>query len=286
MNTNWNDNNFCMAVTNTSKKCSFKSSGTHDFCKKHTNGQYDIATLTKIKNNDMKKFSLTENDVSVKSFGILNKYYSDLDAKFYHNLLGIYDSWNDVELKNHIKVDKEYWPVDILLNHFSQQLNNSTMELQYPIYPTNPYTRQTFSVDALLKIKNRIKLLKIRVNVALKVFLNLPEKTLTQIYKDAMCSQNRHSHLLTRHLETYLRFKLINCKNSQFNYVGYWVRKTLPTSPFEMIYKDYRNAPYQMYDRYHDMIINNPYRIRIEKTINDMQPEIFDISNCIICELL
>ena len=291
----WN-NHYCMAIVNLNKnnqkKCSFKSFGSNDFCKKHIDvGKYDIATLTRIKTNDMTKFKLNDDNVSIKpqinSFDqIMDKYYSSLDNKFNHNLLGIYDSWKDVDLKYHIKIDNEYWPIDILINHFGQQLNNSNMESQYPIYPSNPFTRKTFSIDALLKIKNRIKILKLRVNVALKILLNAPEKTLTKICKDASDHTNRHSQLITKYLDTYLRFKLINCKNSQFNYVGYWVRKITPLSSFECIYHDYRNIPYQVYDSYHNTLISNPYRHYVETVINKSQAELFDINNDVICELL
>ena len=185
-------------------------------------------------------------------------YKEDLDQLYGHNLMNLYTSWNEIDKKEHIKLLGEMWPIHIIIDTITQQINTSNMENAYPIYPHNPFTRKPFLPKDLIELKNQTKLLDIKLNPALKLLLDQSEKSLNILFQEASGYLDRHSILLMSLFQQHLRFKIINCKNSQDNYVGYWVKKNNKMSKFEEIYTKFRQEPYQVVHR--GMIINNPYR--------------------------
>lgn len=165
-----------------------------------------------------------------------------LDENFKHNLMGMYESWTEINKNEIICMDDEYWDIDMITAHFTYQLNNSNMENPYPIYPNSPFNRKMFSVDSLIILKNKLKELKRPVNIALKLLLIQPYDTLQSIYDNI--STNNFS--LVELLQNNYRYMLINSKNSQDIYTGLWVQKKMPCTQFEKLYEYLNNMPYQL----------------------------------------
>lgn len=181
-----------------------------------------------------------------------------LDRIFPHNLMNLYNSWSEIDQKEYIELAEETWPITILVNTITHQINNSNMENPYPIYPHNPFTRRPFTPKELLTLKQKIKSLNMPINISLKLLLEQPEKSINYIYKETLGYLDRHSILLMSLFQQYLRFMIINYKNSQNNHIGFWVNKTQKLTHFEEMYNSFKEVPYQIFNR--GQIINNPYR--------------------------
>ncbi len=197
-----------------------------------------------------------------------NIYSSEyLDKTFGHNLMNLYGSWSEINPSEHIELDNEMWPLDIIVNTITHQLNNSNMENPYLIYPNNPFTRAPFTPGALQKLSEKIISLNIPVNIVLKLLLEQPEKSITRYYNESLHYLDRHSILLMSLICQHLRFMTINHKNSQNNYIGFWVRKNKKKTEFETLYANYNEVPYQIINR--GMVINNPYREYLKFTLKN-----------------
>ncbi len=204
-----------------------------------------------------------------------------LDEKFKHNLMGMYESWNEIDKNEIICMDNEYWELDIITSHFAYQLNNSNMENPYPIYPNSPFNRKTFSVDSLIILKNKLKELKKPVNIALKLLLNQPYETLQSIYQNT--NINNFSTDLVELLKNKYRYMLINSKNSQDIYTGIWVQNKTPFTQFEKLYELLNEMPYQII--INSYIVNNNARIVVQKKMLLCVTN-YNISDKKFCELL
>ena len=167
-----------------------------------------------------------------------------LDKNFKHNLMGLYESWDEIDKNEIICMDNEYWEINTIATHFSFQLNNSNMENPYPIYPNSPFNRKIFSVDSLITLKNKLKELKRPVNIALKLLLNQSYETLQSIHNNI--GTNNFSTDLVELLKSNYRYMLINSKNSQDIFTGLWVQKKMPFTQFEKLYEYLNNMPYQI----------------------------------------
>ncbi|GAJ15125.1 unnamed protein product, partial [marine sediment metagenome] len=169
-----------------------------------------------------------------------------LDQKYDYNLMDMYSSWEEVPLPYQIKLDDKWCHLELIIYNITNQLNQSDMENSYPIYPTDPFTREPLSCDSILKLKERIKLLKINVNIALNTLLNIDNNTLQKCYVESLESSDRFSRLLDSELRRYLRYRLINFRNSQSNFTGHWVSLKEDKSKFENLYDAWKNTPYQI----------------------------------------
>lgn len=163
-----------------------------------------------------------------------------LDDNFKHNLMDMYNSWSEIDSNEIVLMDNEYWPVTIIINHFTFQLNNSNMENPYPTFPNCPFNRVNFTVSALLNLKSKLSLLKKPINIALKLFLIQSEETLQNLYSDV------DNNSLTDLLKNNLRYMLINTKNSQDLYTGFWVSLSMKYTTFERLYIFLNSMPYQI----------------------------------------
>ncbi len=204
-----------------------------------------------------------------------------LDEKFKHNLMGMYESWNEIDKNEIICMDNEYWELDIITSHFTYQLNNSNMENPYPIYPNSPFNRKTFSIDSLIILKNKLKELKKPVNIALKLLLNQPYETLQSIYQNT--NINNFSTDLVELLKNNYRYMLINSKNSQDIYTGIWVQNKTPLTQFEKLYGLLNEMPYQII--INSYIVNNNARIVVQKKMLLCITN-YNMSDKKFCELL
>lgn len=190
-----------------------------------------------------------------------------LDRVYSHNLMNLYNSWSEIDVKERIELDGQIWPLSIIINTITQQINNSNMENPYPIYPHNPFTRKPWLPKELLSLKQKIKLQSIPINVSLKLLLEQPEKSINYIYREAIGYLDRHSILLMSLFQQYLRFMTINYKNSQNNYIGFWVQKTQKLTHFEKLYTEFKEIPFQIFNR--GNIINNPYREHLKYVLKN-----------------
>jgi len=192
-----------------------------------------------------------------------------LDRMFRHNLMNIYNSWSEIDVSEYIELDNEMWPLSIIINTITQQLNNSNMENPYLIYPNNPFTRTPFTPNALIRIAQKIRFLNIPVNVALKLLLEQSEKSIAKYYNESLNYLDRHSILLMSLIYQHLRFMTVNYKNSQNNYTGFWVRKNKKLTKFEKLYISFNEVPYQIFNR--GTIISNPYREHLKYTLKSIE---------------
>lgn len=285
----WN-NNYCMSkIKGNDRKCMIKCCNNTDFCSKHgKNHIYNNDYLNRLKVNDTKKYNvdtlkLLDELANLKVKLVVDNYNKTLDDNYGHNLLDMYDSWSDVDPKYHVKISNNMWDIRILVDHISQQLNNSNMENPFPIYPTNPFTRIPFTVDELKSIKDKILELGMNINIALYQLLNLNDSNLNEIYVEAMKDNNRHSIKLLNTMSKKFRFKIINNKNSQDLYLGLWTSRNDPLSSFEKCYMRLCNMEYQIYNHRTRTFIVNPRRIDMEKYMDNMAVENVNINDNKFC---
>lgn len=202
-----------------------------------------------------------------------------LDDNFSYTLMGLYDSWNDIDENEIIYMDNEYWNVDILISHFTQQLNTSSMENPYTIYPSSPFTRKLFSVESLIILKDKLHLIKKPINIALKLLLNQSLTQLQLIYDNV--DTNNFSKIITELFRNDFRYMLINSKNSQDVYIGFWVKNNVPLTPFEKLYDKLKNMSYQVISN--GYIIPNNKRVTVEKKMDKCVNKYDMDKNCCEC---
>lgn len=192
----------------------------------------------------------------------LNRY---LDENFHHHLMYIKDSWSEV--KHKIRLDSGgrecWWDLELLLLDFAEKLNYSCMSNPSPQWPSNPFNRIPFERSQLILLGKQIKELKIPLNY-----------TVIELFK--YLETSRRCYSFTKHFIAYLdqhyRFRLINCKDSQDNYIGYWVKKSEPMTLFERRYHDLTQiAPYEA-DFNHDRMVERE-EYRFYKDILNHMPE-------------
>lgn len=267
--TMWSDNKCMSSITKNdiTRRCQRTSKESSDFCGYHQrNKKYYPALLKTVKKHDIQICGINENikmkslNLEIKNFinsiiinDIIQKIKNALivrnkllDQKYDYCLMDIYSSWSEVPLYYQIQVDDHWWHLELIIYHITNQLNQSNMENPYPVYPSDPFTRKPFSCKSILKIKDRIKLLNIDINIALNVLLNIDFSTMQHCYIQSIENSNRFSRSLDLELKRYLRYKLINSKNSQNNFIGHWVSINEDKSTFENYYDAWRNTPYQI----------------------------------------
>lgn len=166
-----------------------------------------------------------------------------LDDNFLYTLMDMYESWADVNVNDIIFIENEYWHIEIITNHITNQLNNSNMENPYPMYPSCPFNRKLFAPASLMTIKNKLKTNKTPINITLKLLLNQPINILETIYNNV---SNNFSQNILDLFNNNFRYMLTSSKNSQDIYTGLWTKKNTPLSPFEKIYNELKNMPYQI----------------------------------------
>jgi len=298
-NNQWN-NNYCMSMLKTgNRKCMIRAKEGYDFCSKHLDKSiYSDDLLNVIKTRDVNSFKIdmqklsqeinaqSTNKKTNEITNIIYDYYGYLNDNFSHNLFDLYDSWNDVSPIYHIIVHNSVWDVRMLINHISQQLNNSNLENPYPTYPNNPFTRIKFTPIELIQIKNKAIELKLSVNIAFNLLMKQSEQVLIRIMNDAMKNKNGFSSKLLILFDKFLRFRYVNCKNSQELYLGLWCAKTEPYNHFEKIYQILKEIPYQIYDHRMHMIIPNPQRKRYQEILDGLQEEPYDVQGDKYCVIM
>lgn len=265
MSYNWNKNK-CMSSKNSKsiERCNRKIILNSDFCKYHCNSKiYNIKAL-----DNIRKINLNNIDINIRKITfelkklstqvILNESIDqiknkiknntdELNNEHSHKLMSLKDNWNVVPYFNRIKLSDGWWDVHILINHITSQLNKSEMENPYPIYPSSPFTRIQYTVFDIYTIKEFVIKLNIPVNIALNCFLLAPLDKHKKFFNDSKCCDTNFSHTLLNYFKENLRFKLMNRKNSQSCFTGYWVNKTEDNDYFEKLYNRLNNTPMEVY---------------------------------------
>jgi hypothetical protein len=188
----------------------------------------------------------------------------DLDKDHSHTLFGIFDSWKEISLKNIVLFDGVYWCVNILLEHFTSQINITCMSNPKPKFPTNPFTNVKFKIEDIKTFFINIKNNKIKVHCSIKEF----HKKIDSIYNCIICEPKNESYIITDFLSSSLRFKILNNKDSQGCYKGSWVCKNIKSSQFEQLLDLFQKTPRQITvnNLRNVRVVNNP-RIRIIETL-------------------
>lgn len=292
----WNPTKQCMSYimdkNGKRRRCQLKTK--MDFCSKH-HETYDITTLKDIKKNTIKKTNINIKKINKEIQSILEeqkiKSYiyeisntTELNEKYEHNLLNMYNSWDEIALSERINIDNEIWPVDILIKHITNQLNHANMENPYPIYPSNPFNRKLFTVSGLLILKKRLVALNKKISISLKFLLSQSEKILNIYYDEANSESTHLSISLLEMFKKQFRFMLLHEKNSQSSYIGMWVTKNFPLTTFEKCYKKFLNIPFQLIinNELHD----NPHREIIQMEIDVMPFDKYDLFDDKFCDFL
>lgn len=263
-----------------------------DFCSYHiSKGLYNDTNLIQLRNSLIMKTKISfTNDFNlneiIKSFkNTYNKTMDKLDEDT-EGLLGIDNSWRDIPIKNIIKIDTKYWNINVLINAFSNQLCSCDFQNPKPIYPSNPYTRKNFKPEELIQIAKHIQDNNIKIYIGLKVFLRGGLKTLKKIYIQEYGTNHETSSKITEYMKLFLRFKLINSKNSQDCYIGFWIDKKTLLSNFERMLLTYNQMPYQQivivrtsFFMDTEMICENYEKKILEEKLKKLNNETFNIDD-------
>jgi hypothetical protein len=282
----------CMAKKNkkTEEQCCRTVIHMSDFCRYHyKNKIYDIFYLHKKRILDYKKLNIDIKKINLeikktKSHFVIDDIIDNISKKIKSNteelnkshmfsLIGLNQSWDIVPPLFRICLGKNWWNITTIINHFTQQLNESKMENAYPAYPSNPFNRMVIPVDELLKLKQRIIHLDIKINIAFKIFLQGTNADFKIFYEEATNNFDGHSKSIINYFNQKLRYKLINCTDSQNSFMGFWTKKYTPKSIFEIIFEEWKNTPYQIYSDMHGGIDDNPRKFYLYTKLQMLKSE-------------
>jgi hypothetical protein len=263
----YSNDGICISmIHNKNIRCKNKVQKGYDYCRVHQKNsnnpnkeKCNIIQPILLTNNDELCYSEIINDDILKQIEVeyiiddfidkilnnvkehIEKHSEILDNNYLYNLFGIEDSWKNVPYIYWINVNNMWWDIRTLTQTIATQLNQSELEHPYPIYPENPFNRNKFTVDDLIKIQNHIQDIqkyapsyKFHINIALEEFLNFSPKVIKKIY--SIKKQYNVAMNIINNFSNKLRFKMINYKNSQGKYCGYWVTKNTQLSKFEKCY--------------------------------------------------
>jgi hypothetical protein len=274
------NNGKCMASLKKTpnKACGRKIKDGYDFCGYHyKTKKYNLRLLKIVREKDIKdlklnKLTLTNElkKISTKlnlrkktnDIGhLINNKYKYLDESYDHMLMGIKDSWAEVPFENVIKLNDDWWDLNVLCEIITNKINQSNMENPYPIYPSSPFTRKLLLPSDFVKIRERLQKTKIYVNIGLKIFLDSNLLLLSEFYNEASSNKDYFSAKLLSHLSIKLRYGMSNNQNSQSQFTGYWIRKNIKKNSFEKKYEIFRKMPPQIYNAHISQYSQNYDRV-------------------------
>jgi len=185
---------------------------------------------------------------------------NDLNMNHEYSLMGLHDSWSKINHIYRIELCGNWWYIFDIISHITCQLNNSLMENPYPNFPSNPFNRKIFTYNDIIKLKKRIKLIGIKINIALKYFFDINKSKFIEISEESRNHHNGYSKLLLNIFNENMRYKLINYQDSQNCFVGYWTNSNENISSFEFLYNKWSSCHLQI-------IVNNRIQDNPEKNI-------------------
>lgn len=239
----------CKGITKKNQPCHYRALNDGEYCKTHSK-----AVVVPI--------PVIENPLVVENPKV--SFCKMLDDKYLHNLFGLDDSFLDVE--HIVKFDEEYYNVITLCNYLKEQLNTSLMECPYPQYPSNPFTKKPYSINAIQELYEYVLKESMNIDVVLLLFFKLSTNSLKKIY-DYACDENtKCQSKLTKYFGETLRYQLIPVKNSQNLFTGQWCSKKTETTAFEDLLSYYKQlSPYSINI---DTIVENRNKIIIGKILD------------------
>jgi hypothetical protein len=220
-------------------------------------------------NQTQTKISTDKIPIQVKSdITTYDQLIEYLDQKYLHHLMYLKDSWSEVKYK--IKMNTYstsntttdtgqecWWDLEILLKHFAEQLNTACMDGPSPQYPSNPFNRQPFRRSQLLTLHEQIKELHLPVNYLIAELFDYLKQSKSDLPNLTTFAKNFIAFISPKY-----RFRLVNHKDSQENYIGYWVKKTDPLTLFELRYNELKLITPSEYDARHDRLVERrQYRL-------------------------
>ena len=131
---------------------------------------------------------------------------------------------------------------------------------------------------------NHVKKIGLKIHPSLNLVLNM---NLDKIYKkqekeDKKAAAARRfprdyfKKYLTDKLTISMRFSIINNKDSQSNYIGYWVNKRKKLSDFEKLYREWNNMAPFVYSR--NSLVQNPDRVFFSQILDACVEERHDLN--------
>ncbi len=249
-------------------KCNRKAVNNTNYCGYH------------IKKNNCKiiKSQKSIKDISKKIKNNYKYIYAKIFDKYnYENLMNIYDSFIELPIENIIFLDNKFWDVNLLLEQWGNLLCSTEMQNPFPIFPSNPFTRKNLIKNDVINILNSLIINKIKIYNPLKYLLENYDK----IYDNEYITYNTDfilSRKIIKLLEEKFRFRLINNKNSQDCYLGFWTDKNEPLSDFEIFYDYYNKIPFQITNIF-GAIIDNIEKTEIKNMLDNYPKEFININN-------
>ena len=272
--------NKCKSIKNNKEpyiKCNRNSLENNDFCGLHNKSRiyFKHKVIPKIKNPDeltkkIKKISINRNQFYNK------KLYKIYDKLYYENLMCIYDTFQEISLNYLVYIDNKVWDIRLLSENWGNLLTSSEMQNSSPIFPSNPFTRKNLSLEDINNVIQCMKSNNIKLYSPLKyLFLNV-NKILNINLSNSFNTNSELSKKIIDLLNEQFRFRLLNKKDSQDNYIGIWVNKNEIKSDFEIFYEYYDSIPIQIQDIY-GLIFDNFEKIHTKKLLDNYPKENINI---------
>lgn len=244
-----------------------------DSYNKHINPQETIKSpVLEVKKPEAE---IRKPQIMLKKKPVINQLNQYLDDNFKHHLMYIKESWSEVKYK--IRLDNNnqecWWDLELLLIHFAEQLNSSAMSNPSPQWPSNPFNRVPFDKSQLSKLGKQIKELKLPVNYMIKELFNYLQTKFRYV------NIEKFTGSFIAYVSSDYRFRIVNCKDSQGNYTGYWVKKTDPLSLFEERYIELKHITPGEYDDETDRIVERDEYIFYKDILNSMPQETIDLGS-------
>lgn len=275
----WVDGRCMSSLKDKSDRCKNKPLHHEDFCRIHSETHKYDKKLLKEKSNTDSDVVMAYIDMIIDNFDReIKKNIESLDTNNIYNLLGLNDSWRDIDIMYWIKLDDTMWDIRTISRTFAMQINQSELSNPCPIFPENPFTRKKIGVTELFYLRDRLDVLKtidkkLEINIALESFLKFPAKFLENLSNDK--NQYSVTTKVVEKLSKTLRYKMINYKDSQGRYCGYWVKKETPKSIFEKYYDEYITANILVNNVY--ILLDTPSYRKVINKISNLDPEEYNI---------
>lgn len=255
-------------LKNKNIRCRNKPMHNCEFCRIHR--------ILQEKKNDDKQLDKSVEILLCQYNNELSDVIKFMDDNFLYCLIGLNNSWKEIQLIYWYKIDGLWFDIRTLARTMACNLNQSDMDKPYPLYPENVFTRNRFDVAELLDFKKRLDYLKqivpeeeFKFNIALNKFLSFKDRTL-QIFRNEEDQYKLQVGIINRFSQT-MRYKLINYKDQQGRYCGYWVSNNTPKSRFEKCYNKIIDASILLHNT-NILIDSATYRNSVRR-INRLEKE-------------
>lgn len=207
-----------------------------------------------------------------------------LNQQYSHMLICGEDDWTEIPFSHRFRICEpldEWWSAPALLSHITQQLNHADMNGPVITYPCSPFTRRPYDPVTLHRLKSKCKQLGLEIHPSVQFLLKsnrkskfMLNKIFTKLvkYGDNEFNSREIMRSLRAWFEESLRYRLLNRKDSQNNYLGVWVPKKSSKTSFEVLF--------HFYDGIYPFVMNedgyrtpNPIKAYMRTLLNDLKKE-------------